>query len=418
MKRTICILLCLLGCLIGNAQTGLRLKTIVIDPGHGGKDPGAVSKDKNNYEKTFTLDISKRLAAKIQAAYPDVKVVLTRTGDTFPELQQRAKTANDANADLFISIHINSTAGNTANGYSVHVMGQSSDKNKDLYTQNMEICKRENSVIMLEEDYKQNYQGFDPNDPASYIFMQLMQNSNLEKSIQFAQQIDDQMRGGPIKNDRGVSQNPFLVLWMTSMPAVLVEVGFLSNTTDLDALKSAQKRGDIAERLFKAVCKYKESYEGVPSVQAPAAKPEPKQEVKAEPKVEAKPEAKAEPEPQPQKEAAPAPVVQNPTPNLFPSQKKQEEPKEEVKPATPQPQKEKVVYGVQVVATSKTLDPKSSLFMGYTPRVVKVGTINKYVIAISEDIAEVKKALPQIRKKVPDCFIVKIEEESNISIYK
>ena len=359
MKRTICLFLSLLIVLLAHGQDGLRIRTVVIDPGHGGKDPGAVSKDRKTYEKNITLDIATKLSARIKEEYPDIKVVLTRSGDSFPELQQRAKIANNANADLFISIHINAAANTSASGFSVHVLGQSSNKNRDLYAFNMEICKRENSVIQLEDDFTRNYQGFDPSDPASYIFMSLMQNSNLERSIQFAETIDKCLRNGPISKDRGVSQNPFLVLWMTSMPSVLVELGFISNSSDLEVLRNASKRTDIATRLFNAFKSYKEAYE-----------------VKTEP-VTVKPEAR------------PETVSKN----------------------------HKIEYGVQVIVSSKTLDRNNSVFLGYEPKVYKVGNFNKYVISVSGNLDEVKKNFSEIKKKNKDSFIVKIEDESRISAY-
>ena len=150
------------------AQDGrLGLNTVVIDPGHGGNDPGCISKDRKTREKDLTLDISKRLARKIRAEYPEMKVLQTRNTDVFIPLVQRAQIANSAHANLFISIHINATTGTAANGYSVHVLGQSSKKGRDLYSNNFNECARENSVILLEDDYSTNYQGFDPNDPES-----------------------------------------------------------------------------------------------------------------------------------------------------------------------------------------------------------------------------------------------------------
>ena len=363
MKRTICLLLSLLAVFLAYGQDGFAIKTVVIDPGHGGKDPGAISKDRKSYEKNITLDIATKLASRIREAYPDIKVVMTRTGDTFPELQQRATIANNANADLFISIHVNAASNTSASGFSVHVLGQSSQKDRDLYAFNMEICKRENSVIQLEDDFSRNYQGFDPSDPASYIFMSLMQNSNLERSIQFAETIDNCLKNGPISKDRGVSQNPFLVLWMTSMPSVLVELGFISNSSDLEVLRNSSKRADIAARLFNAFKSYKEAYE----VKTDTPKPETVQ-----------------------KTAETGKKVNS---------------------------DHKVKYGVQVIVSSKILDKNSDVFLGYEPEVYKVGNFNKYVIAVSENPDEVKNKYSEIKKKNKDAFIVKIEDESRISVY-
>ena len=174
---------------------------MVIDAGHGGKDPGAVSSDKKTYEKSIVLDIAQNLSERIRKAYPDVKVVMTRSSDKYVTLNDRAEIANKADADLFISIHINASAKNSPNGYSVHILGQSSDTNKDLFAYNMDVCRRENSVITLEDDYTTKYQGFDPSDPESFIFMTLMQNSYLEHEIRPGDKPESQ--GRPHKGRQG-----------------------------------------------------------------------------------------------------------------------------------------------------------------------------------------------------------------------
>ena len=142
MKHTICIFLAAVLNIFCAAADDLKLSTVVIDAGHGGKDAGAVSKDKKTYEKNLTLDIATRLSTLIRNAYPDVNVVMTRTNDQFVGLNERAVAANKAGANIFISIHINSSVNTTPNGYSVHILGQSSDKNRDLFAYNMDVCKQ------------------------------------------------------------------------------------------------------------------------------------------------------------------------------------------------------------------------------------------------------------------------------------
>ena len=151
-----------------NAQqtpSQLKLRTVVLDPGHGGKDAGCVSRDGKTYEKTLTLSVAKLLGQKISSAYPDVKVVYTRSTDQYITLNDRAEIANRNHADLFISIHIDAFTNTSANGFSAHVFGRSSGKDSDLFQRNLDLCRRENSVILLEEDYSTEYSGFDPNDP-------------------------------------------------------------------------------------------------------------------------------------------------------------------------------------------------------------------------------------------------------------
>ena len=337
-------------CVAHAAGDGLRLSTIVIDAGHGGKDPGAVSRDQKTYEKTLTLDIAKTLADKIRAAYPDMKVILTRSDDRYVTLGNRADIANKAEANLFISVHINSNAKTSPNGFSVHVLGQSSNKDRDLYAGNMEIVSRENSVILLEDDYSTTYGDFDPNDPESYIFMSLMQNSNLEQSIRFAQLAGKHLADGPIKTDRGISQDPFLVLWRTAMPAVLLELGFISNKDDLAVLRSASDREKLAEQIFLAVKEYKGIYDS---------------------------------------------TLDAPVPDAAPKQKTVTG----------------TAYAVQIFAVKRKLDPSAREFLGYTPRIIRSGDLYKYYIGVSGTKAEAKKELPAIRKKYPDAFLVKIDGE-------
>ncbi len=363
MKRTISIFVALLLCVALHAGNGLRLSTVVIDPGHGGKDSGAVSTDKKSMEKTFTLEIAKALADKIRAAYPDVKVILTRSDDRYVTLDGRADIANKADANLFISVHINSITNASPNGFSVHVLGQSSVKNRDLYANNMDIVRRENSVILLEDDYSTTYGDFDPSDPESYIFMNLMQNANLEQSVRFAQLAEKHLKGGPIKNDRGVSQDPFLVLWRTAMPAVLLELGFISNANDLTALRSASERDALAERLCRAFGEYKAIYDGSLSAPAPLGESAPAVQ-QEQPKTASQPEASAG--------------------------------------------SDGVRYAVQIFAVARKMDPKAREFMGYTPLVVPGVRLYKYCIGVSDSADGARKHLPAIRKKYPDAYLVKI----------
>ena len=373
MKRTICILLIALCFCARSWADGFGLSTVVIDAGHGGKDAGCVSADNKTYEKTITLDIARTLSAKIKEAYPQVKVVLTRSDDRYVTLDNRAAKANKEDADLFISIHINSTERSSPNGYSVHILGQSSNKNKDLFAYNMDVCKRENAVVMLEDDYSTKYQDFDPSDPESYIFMVLMQNSHLEQSLRFAQIIQGNLKGGPIKADRGIWQDPFYVLWKTAMPSVLVELGFMSNPSDLAELKQKSRRDELAQRLFLAFKEYKEIYDGSIKTVEPA------------------PVAQTAPA------AQPAPVAQTPADPVQPAAAQT--------PAAPR-------YAVQIIASGRILDSDSSLFMGYSVTRISSGKLYKYFISVSDNEEDSRKNLPEIRKKYPDAFLVRLEGDN------
>lgn len=375
MKHAICIALSLLlTAIIAPAQNNtLKLSTVVIDAGHGGKDAGAVSKDSKTYEKTLALDIANRLAARIRAELPSVKVVQTRSTDVFVELRERAAIANRAGANLFVSIHINSNKSTSPNGYSVHILGQSSNKDRDLFAYNMDVVSRENSVILLEDDYKTNYQGFNPSDPESYIFLQLMQNAYLEQSLLFASTVSQHLEGGPIKANRGISQNPFYVLWKTAMPAVLVELGFISNQADLAELLKEDSRQDIADRLFEAFKEYKSQYDGTIDLSRPEAKPAEKPQPTA-----------TQPAVKPQAAGGVAPV---------PAQ-----------PASP------VLYGTQIFATSRPLEEGDPRFLGWKPEVVRLGSLYKYIIGVSTSPDQARNNNVAIREEYPGSFMVSISD--------
>lgn len=365
MKRTICIALLLLTPLLQAESLDLGLNTVVIDPGHGGHDPGSVSRDRKTYEKTFTLDISRKLADMIREEYPGVKVILTRDKDVFVSLEERAEKANRAGADLFISVHVNSSPSESPSGCSIHVLGQSSNKNMDLFSYNMDVCKRENSVVLLESDYSTKYQGFDPQDPESFIFMQLMQNSHLQQSLDFAQICSRKLASSPLKSSKGVWQDPFLVLWKTSMPAVLVESGFLSNSSDLKILRQEENRTRIAGKLFEAFKEFKTLYDSSLSLDIGPAQEN--AQVPEKPEIEEK-------EPGPSSHTG-----------------------KEVS---------SVKYGVQVFSLKTRLPEGDSRLLGFEPVIIKSGQLNKYVIGVSSSRKETEKNLETIRKKYPDSFIV------------
>lgn len=339
-----------------------RLSTVVIDPGHGGTDPGCLSRDGKTREKTVTLDIAQRLADKITAAYPAVKVEMTRDDDTYISLPDRGKKANEAGGDLFISIHVNAVEkGTTAHGYSIHCLGQSSRKGNDLFSKNLELCKRENSVIKLDEDQAQ-YQGFDPEDTQSYIFFSLIQNSHLEQSLVFAEDVATAMSDGPITYNRGVSQDPFYVLWTTAMPSVLIEVGFMTNPGDLAILRTDAGRDGIAQDIFRAFATYKARYDHSVGAAEDLVIPE----------------------------AAAKPV-------------KADTPAQAIAP-------DGVQYGVQILAIGKKMDLSDPYFQGYVPTVIDAGTIRKYVVGVSSSLNDAKKQLKSVKKKFPDAYLVKIED--------
>jgi len=356
----------------------IKLKTVVIDAGHGGTDPGAVSKDGKIKEKDLTLKLSKMLGKKIKEAFPDVKIVFTRPEDKFVTLGDRAEIANKSQANLFISLHINASESTTPDGFSTHILGESSKKNTDLFEYNMNVCKRENSVILLEDDYSTKYQGFDPRDPESFIFFHLMQNAFYDQSLLFAADVNSAYeKCTSFRHNRGIHQDPFYVLWKTTMPSVLVESGFISNSKDLELLRNDDELDKIAEGVFQAFCTFKARYDGSTEYNK-----------EGESKVE-EPAKQVEP-------AKPAEPI------------KKEEPKV---PTQPVAQSNGVRYGIQVAVSSRVLSANDPFFGGYPMTSHSVGTLYKYILCEQDTEAGVRESFQQVSKKFPDALLVKIEGE-------
>lgn len=223
--------------------------TVVLDAGHGGQDAGAIGSFSK--EKNINLTYVLALGEKIAANHKDVKIIYTRTTDVFIPLNERAQIANKANADLFMSIHTNSAKNKTANGTETFTLGHARSK------ENMELAMLENSVILLEEDYQKTYQGFDPNSTDSYIMFQFMQDQYMEQSIKFADLIQQNFSKNTPLTDRGVRQAGFLVLRATTMPSVLVELGFISNREEEKYLNRKENQDKMVDAIYEAFVNYK-----------------------------------------------------------------------------------------------------------------------------------------------------------------
>jgi N-acetylmuramoyl-L-alanine amidase len=237
-------------------KTFAGVRTIVIDPGHGGKDPGAIGK--YVYEKQINLAVALNLGKLIEEWFPDVKVLYTRTEDVSIKLIERSDLANKNNADLFISIHanaINSEKDKTS-GNETYIMGL--HKSED----NLRVAMFENSSIKFEDNYETTYEGFDPSDPESYIMFSLIQDEYMDQSLKMAELIQEEFQNGPIIKDRGVKQDGFLVLWKTAAPSVLIELGFLSHPEEELVMIDKDNQQKMAECIFKAFKRYKEYMEG------------------------------------------------------------------------------------------------------------------------------------------------------------
>ena len=233
----------------------LGIKTIVIDAGHGGHDPGALGK--TTKEKEIALSIALKVGNLVQKSLPDVEVIFTRNKDEFVPLNKRAEIANNAKADLFISIHCNANANPNPKGTETYIMG------KHVENANLDVMQRENGVITKEENYQENYADVDLSDPSTFIhhLFQLKQYQN--QSIEVAAAIQQQFKNNSSRKDRGVKMAGFLVLYKTYMPSVLIETGFISNMEEEQYLKSEKGQNQIASGIFEAVKTYKEKYEVV-----------------------------------------------------------------------------------------------------------------------------------------------------------
>lgn len=231
------------------------VKTVVIDAGHGGKDPGCHGI--KHKEKDVALAVALKLGKYIEDNFSDIKVVYTRKTDVFIELNERAAIANRANADLFICIHCNASVNKEACGSETYVMGLHKTKG------NLEVAKRENASILLEDDYKKNYDGFDPNSDEAAIIFSMYQNSFLAQSLNLASKIQEYYKTKANRKDKGVKQAGFLVLWKTAMPSLLTEIGFLTNPEEEIFLGSDKGQEYIASSLFMAFRDYRNEVDGV-----------------------------------------------------------------------------------------------------------------------------------------------------------
>ncbi len=237
------------------SQKGSKIKTIVIDAGHGGKDPGASGK--NSREKDIALSVALKTGGYIEQNFPNIKVIYTRKTDKFVDLHRRGQIANENNADLFISIHCNANSSSSIYGAETYVLGVEEKRTK----RNMDVAMMENAAILLEDDAGNNYNDFDPKSPESLISLTLFQDENLDQSLSIAQKIQQQFTDRVGRKDRSVYQAGFLVLWKTSMPSVLVELGYLSNSAEEKFLNTKEGQVFMASAIYRAFKEYKIEFE-------------------------------------------------------------------------------------------------------------------------------------------------------------
>ncbi len=354
-------------------QSNGEIRRVVIDAGHGGRDPGTVYKAVR--EKDITLSVALKLGKLIKKEHPAVEVLYTRDKDVFVELHDRGNFANKKNADLFISIHVNSAGKASApSGSETFVMGlHKSDEN-------MAVAQRENAVITYENDFSSKYEGYDPRSPESFIIFSLMQNAHLDQSMQMASFVQKELGNKPIKVNRGVKQAGFLVLWKSTMPAILVELGFLSNQTDREIMTSDNGQDKLAECLFKAFSSYKKKYEGTEAAPAPATSTT----------------AAAEDT---------TTLAANSSSDIQAANSSMPEPKAEIKDSSAD-----VYYSVQIMAVARKLPATSKEFKGEkNVEAVKVGNLYKYMIGNTTNPDDAIALSKRLQKKFNGAFVVVVQ---------
>lgn len=369
-----------------------RLSTVVIDAGHGGKDPGCSWGD--HLEKDLNLKIALAFGGMIEEAYEDVKVIYTRTDDRFVELHERGDMANRAGADLFISIHTDAVGNNEAHGSSTYIMGN------DKSQKNLAVAQRENSVIVMEGDYEAKYEGYDPSSDESFIIFSLMQYAYSEQSMMFAEMVQKHYAKNTPIVDRGARQGPYLVLWRTAMPAVLTEMGFMTNKKDREYLHSEEGQRQVAKALFDAFSEYRtrcnsKAEESIATQSTPTlTTPKSSATSEVQPSAAAKP-ATAEPKPT----TEPKPAVE---PKPSESKPAVEEVKPEIKTTAER-------YYVQICTLSKRSDPNDRKFAPYCGKIVQRETsTGKWRCMIEAETLQAARALQrEAEKRFPGAFVVK-----------
>ena len=375
-----------------------RKFVLVIDAGHGGRDAGALGK--YSKEKNINLNVALAFGKYVERNNPDVKVVYTRKTDVFVPLYERAEIANRNKADLFISIHTNALErGRIARGFETYTLG---DGRSNATKTNLEVAKRENSVILLEENYEQHYVGYDPNSPESNIMFEFVQDRNLTKSIEFAKMLQKNVCRAASRPDKGVHQSNLAVLRLTSMPACLVELGFIT-TADEEALLNDRNRLDqMAVGIYNAFVEYKnKNYNGISvpyRTDSPMLPETPAQEPANTSETQDDVSARQQPEPQ---------TVTETTPQQHEQQTVAPQPE-------PQPAASadgRPVFKIQILVSSLNLKDGDAHLKGLTgcERYEENG-MQKYTYGASENYNEIYRLRKQILDKFPEAFIIAFKD--------
>ncbi|HWR99580.1 MAG TPA: N-acetylmuramoyl-L-alanine amidase [Prolixibacteraceae bacterium] len=408
MKR-ICLFIFLLCAFILNGASGKEVpqKIVVIDAGHGGKDPGSVvGKAK---EKNIVLDIALKLGRLIKENQNNIKVVYIRDGDYFVPLLDRAQIANKANADLFISIHANYCPNPTIYGTETYVLGL--HRTED----NLNVAKKENSVILLEDDYTTRYEGFNPNLSESYIMFELIQDSYLDQSLRFASILQTNFKLLAQRHDREVRQAGFLVLRETSMPSVLIETGYLSNKKENSYLMTEEGRKEISRSIYGSLVNY--LYMLGSKSNPPATTDQVTATETVRPQEPASPIADVKP--QSEFDTAKSEGRLNfPKSPVNDKQTGYTDLPADNQPAAGKNDENKVMYAIQIGVFSKKVDPGSSIFKGISPvREIYYDGKYKYVCCETESFQSTKARYSEVSRSFPDAFIVSIKNNQTKMVW-
>ncbi len=380
-------MLCLLAAVLMVASASAF--TVVIDAGHGGKDPGALGA--RVQEKTLNLDVSKRLAKLIQQNHSDVQVVMTRDTDKYLTLQERADIVNKNHADLFICIHTNAAENRNTCGAETFVLGI------NKLESNLDVAMRENAVMTLEDDYQTKYQGFDPNSVESYIMFEFMQDQYIDKSLQFASLVQNEFTGTLKRSDRGVRQAAFWVLHKSACPSVLVEMGFISNAAEEKYLASEAGREAIAKAIYTAFDSYKKALDK-------------KLGVAGEPKAEqAAASSKEEPWQKPALTSEEKPWTDKDVKQEKSKAKSEQSAKksEKSKTQTTSRKKQQPEFRIQIFSSRKVLKDGDPTFKGLRGcKYTKDGEWYKYTYGSETNYQKILALKKQVSQKFKDCFLV------------
>ena len=368
--------------------------TLVIDAGHGGHDAGA--RGAISMEKNVNLSVALQFGRYVEKYMPEVRVIYTRKTDKFVSLIERANIANRANADLFISVHTNALpAGKIARGFETYTLGMHRAKD------NLDLAMRENSVISMEKDYKQTYQGFDPKSSESYIIFEFIQGKNMERSVELARMIQRKVCDNANRPDKGVHQAGFLVLRETSMPSCLIELGFITTPDEERILNNSDRVNDIAKSIYDGFAQYRNKYDKRVTVPYRPLQSGDVEELKEQ-------ESQHQVEPQRKNEAQKKVEVLKKTEALKRTepQKKAEVQKRVVAQKKPEP-KDAPVFKLQIFVSDRILRKGDAHFKGETDyESFREGNLVKYTMGASSNYNEIYRLRKSLQEKFPEAFII------------